>query len=167
MAPRRKKLPAPTGLRGGVGEDISTPGGVFSQTLDRLEVNRPTTSEFVRRQMLGKNAASRQSVAEALLAAAYQHRNTPDAGSALYGRAFLSLPNADRQSLLALLDPADAPIVQEAFGDFVDAVSEPAGPTGRLEAAQARAQDAAPTALTTQQAPICPQMTGVSGCQGA
>lgn len=140
-------------LRGGVGQ---APAGqspfagleaaesaAIEPTLSRLEVQRPTLKEGVRKRMSVKQADSRQQVAEATLQAAIQHRNAPDAGSSLYMEAFQSLAPDVQNRLLSSLSESEAAVVRQAFSPAPDAAPQPQ----RRSTAEDRAKDAARRAL--------------------
>jgi hypothetical protein len=109
-------------LRGGVGNE---PAGLseFDKVAQRYEVNLPASTELLRKKMLlkGDDSVLKGQVAEALTAAAYQHAKVPDEGTRIYGRAYQTLTNAQKESLLSLLEPQQQQVVREAFRDFVPA----------------------------------------------
>lgn len=150
--PKRKKP-----LKGGIGNEILSPEEASARMTGRLEYSKMPLQDKLRKRMQVGDEDSRRQIAEATLAAAYQHRSQPDPATNIYGRQFTSLTNSEQEALLSVLPEAEAQVVRDTFGDNV-IVDEPPPPTQAKvpDTVQERARAAARRAMEEMGAKTIP-----------
>ena len=157
----RPTTPSSPPLRGGVGDApagespfaniMAAEDAALDPEMDRLAVRRPTVLQGTAKRMSVKQSDSLQQIADSTVAAAYNHRASPDSGTDLYARAFQALDDAARSRLLGAMDAADAELVVRVLGGkkVLDSSQPAAAPAKPMSAAQ-RAKERAREALAEQ-----------------
>lgn len=167
----RPTTPASPPLRGGVGNApagenpfaniMAAEDAALDPEMARLAVTRPTVLQGTTKRMSVKRGDSLQQIADSTVAAAYNHRASPDSGTDLYARAFQALDDAARSRLLGAMDAADADLVVRVLGGEKVVAAAPQGgaaPQTRQASAEGRAKARARQALEQAGLQDAPQL---------